>query len=220
MKQSRLMLLLSGLFISHLSAGTITEVTSGTLHNSSTTYAGQSFFTPAGGPWYDITFNFLADSTPFAAGTAFLLSQKLTWSLCCGDPPPIYTPLTLDATAPGFIAASIGIVNGQYVFDPSVTLQPSTLYYLYENGVIPSGTISGGDNVACCVAYFADASSAYFPSFASANFQVSGSVVPEPGTAGLISLGLLAFLHAGRRGKRERKSRAANEPNGVGESRA
>jgi hypothetical protein len=186
---------MSGPAISPLAAGLITEFAGGTLHNSSTVYIGQSFFTPAGGPWNNVAFNFLADSTPFATGTAFLLSQHLSWSGCC-DPPPVYTPQMLDSAAPGFIAMSMGISNGQYVFASSVTLQPSTEYYLYVNALIPFHTVSGGADLSgpggCCDAFFAsNGSSPYFPGFGSANFQLSSLTVQEPGTTGLMLLALL-----------------------------
>ncbi len=195
MKIAGLLLLLSGPAISPVTAGIVTEFAGGTLHNSSTVYIGQSFFTPAGGPWNNIAFNFLADSTPFATGTAFLLSQHLSWSGCC-DPPPVYTPQMLDSAAPGFIAMSTGISNGQFVFASSVMLQPSTVYYLYVNALIPAHTLSGGAELGgpggCCDAFFAsNESSPYIPGFGSANFQLFVVAAPEPGTTGLMLLGLL-----------------------------
>jgi hypothetical protein len=37
-------------------------------------FLGQSFTTPDGGPWSDVTFNFLSDGNAVAAGTAYLFT--------------------------------------------------------------------------------------------------------------------------------------------------
>jgi hypothetical protein len=196
-----------GLWVSPMAGGVITEFTAGTLHNTaSAAYWGQSFITPTGAPWNNIRFSFVADSGPYATGTAYLLTQMLSWSVCC-DPPPIVTPQSLNATAPGFIAQSTGVLDGQYIFASSVILQPSTIYYLYETGPIPAGTITGGAYLTpsgnCCTDYYSSLlSSAYFPGFGeSANFILAGDPVPEPRATYLVTTGLLALLGAkfGRR---------------------
>jgi len=143
-----------------------TTETSGTL----TEYFGESFTTPSGGPWNNITFNFFSDIpavTPSAAGTAYLLSEAFTG-----------TPTSLSNAAPGFIAASTGVSGGQYVFSPSLQLAANTMYFLYENGVV---TVSGGNAVPGGIAYFAPTSSTAFSEALgpaqTANFAVDGNVV-------------------------------------------
>jgi hypothetical protein len=154
----------------------IVQFTAGTLHNSSPTYIGQSFATPAvGGPWNNLTFAFLADSTAYATGTAYLFTQPLPYGAF---------PSTLSPALSGFVAASTGISNGQYIFHPLVALQPNTVYYLYEDAVVPVHVVSGGAILfgpgSCCTASFASsATSGYFPDIGggSANFFVTGTLV-------------------------------------------
>src|ERR1700722_9124990 len=70
---------------------TANEITSG--------YLGQSFTTPNGGPWDDITFNFFnADGDPIAAGTAYIFSAEYD-----GDPGGL--------SSASYLAASTGILD-------------------------------------------------------------------------------------------------------------
>lgn len=117
----------------------IMQITSGATGGTYGAYAGLTFTTPAGGPWSNITFNFYATpamgsapaSTPEAVGTAFLLTQVYNG-----------TPSNLSSSAPGYVASSISISGGVYIFPPSVVLNPNTQYWVYENGLLPS--ITGG----------------------------------------------------------------------------
>src|SRR5262249_2120377 len=85
-------------------------------------FPGQSFTTPAGGPWNHITFNFLAnDRTAQAAGTLYIFTSAFNGS-----------PNDLSTSTP--LAKSTGVTNGVYMFDPAtVTLQPNITYYTYSD---------------------------------------------------------------------------------------
>ena len=171
-------------------AAVITKNTSGNSGTLTESF-GESFTTPAGGPWNNITFNFFSDRppvTPSATGTAFLFSQAYTGN-----------PAALSSAAPGFIASSTGISGGAYVFDPSVQLAANTVYWIFENGVL---TVSGGDAVSADTAYFAPTPSSNFVVAIGApqatNFAVNGTVVataatPESSSSILLSLGMIGI---------------------------
>jgi hypothetical protein len=59
-------------------ASTIAQSTGGTTSGSGTVFWGQEFTTPSGGPWDDITINFLSDTgtTPTAAGTGYIFTSQ------------------------------------------------------------------------------------------------------------------------------------------------
>jgi hypothetical protein len=152
-------------------------------------FSGQSFTTPSGGPWDDISFNLYSNvpaTTPTAGGTAFLLTEEY-----------LGTPAGLSGSTPGFLAQSTGISGGVWDFAAGVVLNPSTQYWIYENAsLVASGNndISGGQQ------YFTYSSSTDFAAEGiSANFTLSGSAVPEPSTAGLTGLALAALVIAARR---------------------
>jgi hypothetical protein len=165
-------------------ADIITENLGGTGGSPNGLAFGQSLVTPAGGPWHDLTFNFFSNSpatTPTAAGTAFLLSKEY-----------LGTPANLNSSTPGFLAASTGIVGGQYDFAPSVTVQPHMPYWVYEN--VSIGRISG-DNAVSGIHYYDSTGSSFEGSSNSVNFRFSGDVVtstspvPAPPAAVLVGLG-------------------------------
>src|SRR5215813_15598384 len=86
-------------------------------------FPGQSFTTPAGGPWNHITFNFFSDNsdtTAVAAGTLYIFKSAFTG-----------TPADLNSSTP--LAKSPGVSNGAYMFDPAFTLQPNMTYYAYSD---------------------------------------------------------------------------------------
>jgi len=149
--------------VSPAPAQIILQVTSG--QGTAIAFFGQSFTTPAGGPWSEITFNFYATpatgttpaSTPVAAGTAFLLTQEY-----------LGTPAALSTSTPGFLAQSIGVFGGVYAFPPSVVLNPGTEYWIYENA---SMTITGNDTGG------SPAGAAYFAATSNTNFSLG--VGPE-----------------------------------------
>ena len=144
---------------------------------------GESFTTPSGGPWSSITFNFYSDVppvTPAAAGNAWLLTQEY-----------LGTPSALSASTLGFLAESTGISGGKYIFNPSLTLNPATEYWVYEDVVMsisgsPTGGGPGGQ------AYFANDTASNFTALGGgqiANFTLAGSV-PEPSSLLLLATGL------------------------------
>ena len=167
-------------------AGVIESITSGAAFTLHPSYVGQSFTTPAGGPWGNITFNFFSNAspatTPYAIGTAYLLSQVFAG-----------TPATLSPAAPGFIAADTSIVGNVYVFGPSVILQPNTQYFLYSNALFLAGSVTGapGGSGLYAAAY---SNSSFIQEPANANFALNGTAAPEPGSLSLLSLGMLAGL--------------------------
>ena len=181
----------STLSATRASAATIAEYTGGTL-SLGTVFGGQAITTPSGGPWDDISFNFYSDvpaTTPSAAGTLFLLSNSYTG-----------LPSGLSTSTSGFIAASVNIVGGVYVFDPGVTLQPNTEYFLYPNAQVPESGVSTGGTPGSFATYARNASTNYVNiTGATENFRLSGAVasVPEPGTTymPLAAAGLLFCMY-------------------------
>ncbi len=141
---------------------------------------GESFTTPAGIPWNDIAFNFFSTpasltpppfaSGPLAAGTAYLLTQEYLGS-----------PASLSSLTPGFLAASTGIVAGQYIFASNVILNPNTEYWIYEDTAI----LTTGDGFAGTSgqqAYFGGSGNFELCDCAGdpvANFELDGSAVPN-----------------------------------------
>ncbi len=165
-------------------AGVIESVTSGTGFTTDNFYVGQSFTTPVGGPWSSITFNFFSDAnpavTPYAIGTAYLFNQVFTG-----------TPATLSSGGPGFIAADTSIVGNEYVFGPSVILQPNTQYFIYSDALFLISSVSGaaGGTALYAAAY---TNSSFIQEPDTPNFALGGTAVPEPGGFSLVSIGVLA----------------------------
>jgi hypothetical protein len=173
-------------------ADIITENLGGIKTSGNGFYFGQSLVTPAGGPWHNLTFNFFSNvpaTTPTAAGTAFLLSQEY-----------LSTPASLSSSTPGFLAASTGIVAGQYTFASGATVLPNTTYWLYENTAFDD--ISGGNDVSGTVrVYYSRGIDVNFQSNLSANFRLSGDVVtsPVPAPPAVVLVGLGAGCVAVKR---------------------
>jgi hypothetical protein len=153
-------------------------------------FPGQSVTTGSSSlPWNNITFNWFSDvpaTTPTAFGTLFLLSSEY-----------LGTPAALSAATPGFLAQSQSISGGQYIFDPSVTLQANTQYFFYANAggrfisAILPGTYVGGS------AYGSNSSNTPFSSSLAGldvTFRLSGTPIPTPALLpGLVGMGVVAF---------------------------
>jgi len=162
------------------SASVITSNTGGSSLGAFTFY-GQSFTTPSGPSYNNISFNFFGFNffvpppPPTAAGMLYLFTSAYTG-----------TPLGLSGAAA--IAHSTSISSGMYFFDPSVTLLPSTQYFVYADTAF---NVMGGNTVVGQTSYFTGSSSSsanFIVDFSghSVDFQVSGSAVPEPASFALV----------------------------------
>jgi hypothetical protein len=168
--------------------GVIVQNTGGPSFGIDIAFLGQSFTTPSGGPWDDVTFNFYSDlppTTPTAAGTAFLLSKEY-----------LGTPSNLSSSTPGFLGESTGITGGRYVFPAALELQPGNQYFVYGNRALPEHT--GGNSISGGMEYITRLPWVNWVSAdgLSANFTLSGDVVsgvPEPSPLMVSVTALLGF---------------------------
>ncbi|HVT80582.1 MAG TPA: hypothetical protein VHM90_07990 [Phycisphaerae bacterium] len=191
-------------------------------------FSGQSFTTPGGGPWKNITFNFVSypGGGSFAQGTITLLDQVYAGA-----------PGDLDSSTAGYVGTAVAVGN-VYSFDSGVQLSGNTQYFIYVSGdsginaieVEFPGSYAGGNYF-----YSPDNGTAYSPSEAGgggnfldadlnqvpagtpgdAFFQLSGDLVsdglvaPLPGTtklggAMLALMGLGWWARGGRRSGEKR----------------
>ncbi len=165
-----------------LQAATLVQFTVGNIGGSSV--IGQSVTTPAGGPFNNIAFNFYGfDGSlfPTAAGTLFILDQ-----------PFLGAPADL-GSAPGLIGQSTGISGGIYQFDPSLTLLGSTQYFFYANQGFPTRG-DPFDHYAEGKLYAVNGTGNFAPTFADADFLLTGSIAPLPSALFLGSILLPATL--------------------------
>jgi hypothetical protein len=160
-------------------AGTIAELNNSNddanLHSF-----GQSFTTQAGGPFDDLAFNFFVNGNAAANGTAYLFSAAYSGAV------------SQLSTAAGLIA-SAPASGGFYTFNPSVTVQGNTKYYLYTNGTIgldTGGAYLGGEG-------YQSNGSTFFP-LGQNDFRLTGDVAAVPAVPLPSALGLGAgFLPVG-----------------------
>ncbi len=166
-------------------------------------FPGQSFITPSGGPWDDITFNFYNTTSsdgiaaPDSQGTLFLLSKE--YSGIADD---------LSTTTPGYLSQAVG--DGSiYQFLNTVQLNGNTTYYVYLGGdsgtnfdAEKPGTYANGDMYYTPdndQKYAASENALDFDAASDAPFQLDGDPVgastPLPSTMSLgAALMPLAFL--------------------------
>jgi hypothetical protein len=176
---------------------TVDSFTSG-IQVARPSFWGQSFTTPAGGPWDSLTFNFYSGEfpspiSPIAQGTGYLLTEQYT-----GD------PANLSSSTPGFLATSTGISSNEYVFASSVELLPGTKYFFYENA---SFNADNDAFVPSTSSYYSAGSSSPFASFGTAgDFSVNGDIaaasVPETRSGMLVLLGLCSLILSHRWARR------------------
>jgi hypothetical protein len=171
---------------------TIAQVTGGSGVVNHDTFAGQSFLVLGGGNYTDITFNFYTPANdPYAIGKAYLFSSAYSG-----------TPAALSSA--GFLASATAS-GDVYSFGSSVTLTAGNTYYLYEDTLIPEGTITGGPQTADLFYETFGATSDFGPDQSTSNFTVTGSplvgLIPTPEPSGLILLGtgLIALAELKRR---------------------
>jgi len=153
---------------------------------------GQSVTTPGGGPWDSIEFDFydtvvennqivgIALGSPLAYGTLYLLTQTYAG-----------TTSGLSTLTPGFLAATSTIVNGDWVFDPTVTMEGNIQYYFFTD-TISTGRVALSENYSGGTAIETFPTSSYQPSAHDAAFLLQGVSVPEPSSVLLVGMGLFA----------------------------
>jgi hypothetical protein len=153
------------------------DVTAG-FTGTSNNFVGQSFTTPPGGPYGSLRFNWYTFSgMPTSFGTLYLLSAEY-----------LGLPTGLNASTPGFIAMSSGIVAGQYRFPAEVTIAGGTQYWVYTDSMgafvtsFSGSTYPGGDmyvtglpHLAFHLAPASSPSPPPPPGFIDANFRLQGA---------------------------------------------
>ena len=172
---------------------------------ASPTVPGQSVTTPVGGPFNALTFNFFDQRRlPTAAGTLFVLNQEYSLTESSLD-----TPANLSSSTPGFVAASQNIVGGQYVFDPTVTLQGATQYFFYANQEF---TLLGDGPKYSGGSFYSPINDDITQPFINADpadafFQLSGvTAVPEPSTPAFLTGSVFTGVAFLRRRKQTQKA--------------
>ena len=74
--------------------------------------------------------------------------------------------------------------------------ETATRLFVYQNALIPTGGITGGNTFSGGQAYATFLNgpvSTFFPQFTADNFSVSGTVVPEPSSLMVLVISLLGF---------------------------
>jgi hypothetical protein len=175
---------------------TIISNNAGTSTLGGSGYEGHSFTVPAGTAYNQLTFSWISSDqvTRLAAGNLFLLTQEY-----------LSSPANLSAATPGFVAESTGIANSAYVFHPSVTINPSTQYWVYmgDDASLAGGGFTFLNPYPGGKAYeqFTSPNSPYFNNGEGLdfNFILSGVAVPEPSTVLLLAIGLTCITRPARR---------------------
>jgi hypothetical protein len=175
-------------------AETIAEVTGGTGVINHDTFAGQSFLVLGGGKYTDITFNFYSEAeSPYAIGKAYLFLSAYTG-----------TPAALSSADPGFLGSAVAS-GDVYSFGSSLTLAAGDTYYLYEDTLIPEGTISGGPQTSNEFYETFSANDDFGSAGSTSNFLATGSPIvgavptPEPPSLIMLGTGLAGLVELKRR---------------------
>jgi hypothetical protein len=160
-------------------AAVITEDRSGVETSADWLAWGQTFTTPSGGPWNNITFNFYdASGAPSAGGTSYILSA-----------PYFGTPNDLP-NASTILAASVMTSGGRFIFAPGFTLQPNTRYHDYNfnwtDALVGNGHSYTGGSYAFSTGWDQPFQ---HPDTNDMNFTVGGTAVPEPASWALLIVG-------------------------------
>jgi hypothetical protein len=178
------------------SADVLVSNSSGTGGNLFSDYFGQSVTTPTGGPFDEVTFNFVGlTGAPVAVGTLYVFS-----SIYSGTPDALSTA--------GALAVSTSITAGKYNFAPTLSLNSGQKYFFYEDAPIDPGTINGGGPYAGGSYQVTPSATGRFeiPEGDSADFVLSGEPVgstgvPEPFTLSIFGTGVVGVAAIRRRRK-------------------
>ncbi|MFC5051157.1 PEP-CTERM sorting domain-containing protein [Rubritalea spongiae] len=156
---------------------------------------GQSFIFSNGTSWNSLTVSLFStagnpSATPFAAGTLFLLDSEYLGAQAALSP----------ATA-GFIAETSNVINGEWVFNPTKSIDANTQYWIYTQGeAITPIAFNDSNNYADGIAYQDTGGGYGAASYADLAFSIQGSAVPEPSSVFLFGIGsLLGFTVRRRR---------------------
>jgi hypothetical protein len=169
-------------------AASIVQDTSGNTSSRFQFYWGQSFTTPAGTGWNNVSFNFYdLTLTPYAAGVGYLFGAAYA-----GTPAQLATAGALAVSAPA---------NGStYDFAPAFRLLANKSYYFYADA--PMRIRGGGvTNVGGTSVFTQYGTHVFAPAGGrNADFLISGTAlaVPEPASWTMLIMGF-AVIGAARR---------------------
>jgi hypothetical protein len=156
--------------VSPAAAAVIVEDRTGVTSSRFQFYWGQSFTTPVGTGWNNLSFNFYdLGAVPFALGTGYLFESA-------------YAGAPAGLAAAGALAVSAPADGSTYSFAPGFRLAASTQYFFYQD--TPMRLLGNGSaDVGGSLVFTSNGSQAFEPAGpGNANFTVNGTAaaVPEP----------------------------------------